>query len=52
MTEVTTIGIDIAKSVFHIHCVDGSGETVIRARVNAVPIVDHDGITGTVYLIA
>ena len=33
MTEVTTIGIDIAKSVFHIHGVDGSGETVIRKKL-------------------
>jgi transposase len=32
MTEVTTIGIDLANSVFHLHGVDGSGETVIRKK--------------------
>ncbi len=33
MIEVTTIGIDLAKSVFHVHGVDSSGETVIRKRL-------------------
>ncbi len=27
MTEVTTIGIDLAKNVFQIHGIDASGET-------------------------
>ena len=29
MNEVTTIGLDIAKSVFHLHGVDGEGDVVI-----------------------
>ncbi len=33
MTEVTTIGVDLAKSVFQIHGVDASGETVIRRQL-------------------
>ena len=33
MTEVTTIGLDIAKSVFQVHGVDGSGETVVRRQL-------------------
>ncbi len=33
MSEVTTIGVDLAKSVFHLHGVDGSGETVIQKRL-------------------
>ena len=33
MSEATTIGVDLAKSVFHLHGVDGSGETVIRKRL-------------------
>ena len=33
MTEVTTIGIDIAKNVFQIHGVDASGEVVIRRQL-------------------
>ncbi len=33
MKEVTTIGLDLAKSVFQVHGVDGSGETVIGRQV-------------------
>ncbi len=32
MTEVSTIGLDLAKNVFQIHGVDGLGETVIRRQ--------------------
>ena len=31
---VTTIGVDIAKSVFHIHGVDASGQVVLRRKVS------------------
>ena len=30
MKDVTTIGIDLAKSVFQVHCVDARGERVVR----------------------
>ena len=33
MTEVITIGIDIAKNVFQIHGVDAAGEVVIRRQL-------------------
>ena len=33
MNEVTTIGIDLAKNVFQVHGIDGSGETVTRRRL-------------------
>ncbi len=33
MSEVTTIGVDLAKNVFQIHGVDASGATVIRKRL-------------------
>jgi transposase len=33
MGEVSTIGVDIAKSVFQIHGVDADGVVVIRKRV-------------------
>jgi transposase len=33
MTEVTTIGLDLAKNVFQVHGVDASGETVIRRQL-------------------
>jgi transposase len=33
MKEITTVGIDIAKSVFTVHGVDGMGRTVLRKTV-------------------
>jgi len=33
MKEVTTIGLDLAKNVFQMHGVDGSGDTVIRRQL-------------------
>ena len=33
MTEVSTIGLDLAKNVFQVHGVDGSGKTVIRRQL-------------------
>ncbi len=33
MTEVITIGVDLAKNVFQVHGVDASGETVIRRQL-------------------
>ena len=36
MGEVSTIGLDIAKSVFQVHGVDVDGAVVIRKRVSRV----------------
>lgn len=33
MGNVTTIGLDIAKSVFQVHVVDAAGEVVIRRKL-------------------
>jgi hypothetical protein len=33
MQTVTTIGLDIAKSVFQVHGVDAAGQVVIRRRL-------------------
>ncbi len=33
MTEVTTIGLDLAKNVFQVHGVDAAGATVIRRQL-------------------
>jgi len=30
MQEIKTIGLDIAKSVFQVHCVDAEGTVVLR----------------------
>jgi transposase len=34
MGEVSTIGLDIAKSVFQVHGVDADGTVVIRKRIS------------------
>lgn len=33
MPNVTTVGLDLAKSVFHVHGVDESGGAVLRQRL-------------------
>jgi transposase len=33
MQTVTTVGLDIAKSVFQMHCVDASGQLVMRRQL-------------------
>ena len=40
MGQVSTIGLDIAKSVFQIHGVDASGELVIRKRVTRAKLLE------------
>jgi transposase len=40
MGEVSTIGLDIAKSVFQVHGVDGAGAVVIRKRVSRVKVLE------------
>ena len=40
MGEVSTIGVDIAKSVFQIHGVDAGGTVVIRRRVGRARVLE------------
>src|SRR6201988_1366040 len=40
MGEVITIGLDIAKSVFQVHGVDGVGAVVIRKRVSRSKVLE------------
>jgi transposase len=40
MGEVGTIGLDIAKSVFQVHGVDGAGAVVIRKRVSRAKMLE------------
>ena len=40
MGEVSTIGLDIAKSVFQIHGVDHDGEVAIRKRVSRAKLLE------------
>src|SRR5271168_4848082 len=40
MGEISTIGLDIAKSVFQVHGVDVDGAVVIRKRVTRAKVLD------------
>jgi transposase len=40
MSEVSTIGLDIAKSVFQIHGVDAAGAVVICNRVSRAKLLE------------
>jgi transposase len=33
MQAITTIGVDIAKSVFQVHCIDAAGNMVLRRQL-------------------
>ena len=40
MSEVSTIGLDIAKSVFQVHGVDVDGAVVIRKRISRAKLLE------------
>ena len=44
MGEVSTIGRDIAKSVFQVHGVDVGGAVVIRRRVSRAKVLEFFGV--------
>ena len=33
MLNITTVGLDLAKSVFHVHCADGDGAALVRRKL-------------------
>jgi transposase len=33
MQTITTIGLDIAKSVFQVHCIDAEGKVIVRRQL-------------------
>ena len=42
MSEVTTIGLDLAKNVFQVHGADGSGHAVIRKKLRRDQTLPED----------
>ena len=40
MSEVSMIGLDIAKSVFQIHGVDAAGAVVVRKRITRAKLLE------------
>jgi transposase len=43
MGEVSTIGLDIAKSVFQVHGVDGAGTVMMRKRISRAKVLEFFG---------
>ena len=41
VTPVTTIGLDIAKSVFQVHGIDAEGKVVIRQQLKRARVVGN-----------
>ena len=39
MSEVTTIGLDIAKNVFHAHGADASGRAVLSRKISRTKLL-------------
>ena len=39
MEKITTIGLDIAKSVFQVHGVDAGGEVIVRKRLSRARVI-------------
>jgi len=46
MGEVSTIGLDIAKSVFQVHGVDVDGTVVMRKRISRAKLLEGSLIRG------
>ena len=40
MSNIQTIGVDLAKNVFRIHCVDAYGKCVLRKTVKRNKLLD------------
>lgn len=40
MDAITTIGLDLAKSVFQVHAVDGAGKVVVRRAIRRSQLLD------------
>ena len=43
MNQVATIGLDIAKSIFHVHGVDAAGRSVLRQRLSRSRVLEFFG---------
>jgi transposase len=43
MNQVTTIGLDIAKSIFQVHGVDAAGQSVLRQRLSRSRVLEFFG---------
>jgi len=37
--EITTVGLDLAKSVFQVHAINGAGEVVVRKTIRRAQVL-------------
>lgn len=37
--EITTVGIDLAKSIFQVHAIDAAGQVVVRKALRRAQVV-------------
>jgi transposase len=44
MGMVTTIGLDIAKSVFQVHGIDAAGAVLVRRRLSRARVLEFLGV--------
>ena len=40
MTKITTVGLDLAKSVFQVHAADREGRPVVRRKLRRQQVLD------------
>ncbi len=40
MGEITTVGLDLAKNVFQVHAIDGTGKVLARRRLGRSEVLD------------
>ncbi|MCP5076230.1 MAG: transposase, partial [Rhodobacteraceae bacterium] len=43
MFEITTVGLDLAKSVFQVHGSDGAGRAVLRKKLRRAQVLEFFG---------
>jgi transposase len=39
--NITTIGLDLAKSVFQLQCIDSSGKVIIKKQIKHAQIAEY-----------
>ena len=40
MSEIITVGLDLAKNVFQVHGADGAGHVVLRKKLRRAQVLD------------
>ncbi len=44
MSEIITVGLDLAKNIFQVHGADGSGQPVLRKKLRRVRVLEFSTI--------